>query len=384
MIFMIRSVTICISFFLCSITATAQLAINGKVINEQSGLPVPGASIYFNGTSVGTNSNNSGEFSISSVNVLNTELIVSCVGYETIVVKINGEEIKNKKLVFKLQVKEQQLREVLIMPDATRKRWLAIFKENFLGLTEEATRSNIVNMKDIYFTKGDGKNEFKAYSDTPLVIINKMLGYKISFELVDFSFDEETGRTYFYGYTRYEEMGDKSKWIKNRRRCYYGSTMHFYRSLIANDLNNQGYKIYLVKQVKVAAPAIGIEKSNAAKPNSPEEMNMAITATAEQIIRPDSSKDNTYIVTIGNKLMIQYDKNPASKSFLRNSVFLQGSMPVGFRSYVIMKTPYFSLDKAGIVNNPMDLEYSGYWIYEKAANLLPFNYQPDDELSTAK
>jgi hypothetical protein len=129
----------------------------------------------------------------------------------------------------------------------------------------------------------------------------------------------------------------------------------------------------------LAAPAIGIEKKNAAKPNSPEEMSMAVTTTAEQIIRPDSSIDNTYIITVDGKLMIQYNKNPASKNYLKNRVFLQGSMPVGFRSYVAMKTPYISLDKAGIVNNPMDLEYSGYWIYEKAANLLPFNYQPDEE-----
>jgi hypothetical protein len=377
MIFFRKNVILYLSLFIFSIPLSAQLTINGKVINEQSGLPIQGASIYFNGTSVGTNSNTAGEFFISSANTLNTELIVSCVGYETLVIKINAEEIKDKKLLFKLQVKEQQLREVLIMPDAVRKRWLAIFKENFLGLTEEASRSSIQNMKDIYFTKGEGRNEFKAYSDTPLVIVNKKLGYRINFELVDFSFDEESGRTYFYGYTRYEEMGDKNKWIKNRRHCYYGSTMHFYRSLIANDLNNQGYKIYLVKPVKISALAGADEKNNAAKPAISEEMTMAVTTTAEQIIHPDSSNSNTFIVTVNGKLMVQYDKDPASKKFLKDKIFLQGSLPTGFRSYVTVKTSFISVDKAGIVNNPMDLEYSGYWIYEKAANLLPLNYQPD-------
>ena len=75
--------------------------------------------------------------------------------------------------------------------------------------------------------------------------------------------------------------------------------------------------------------------------------------------------------------MVQYDKEPASKNYLKKSTFIAGYMPVGFRSYVTVKTPFISLNKMGIINNPADVEYSGYWIYEKAANMLPFNYQPE-------
>jgi len=363
-------------FFLFNIAAIAQINIAGKVINEQTGLPVQGASVYFNNTSIGTNTNAAGQFSLQNASVVNAELIISSVGYELLVFKIDATVAQNKNLVFKLAVKEQQLRNVLILPDAVRKKYLSIFENNFLGITEEAIRSKIENKRDIYFTSGGEKNSFKAYSDTPLVIINKMLGYKISFELIEFSFDEKTGRTSFYGYTRYEEMGEKSRWIKNRKQCYYGSTVHFYRTLIANRLKEEGYSIYLIKPVSLSSDKA--DGGNANKPSgSPQEMAMAVTISAGQIIQPDTSNSNNYNITLNGKLMVQYDKDPSSKNFLNGKIFIQGNLPVGFRSYIVVNTPFISLNNTGIVNNPMDLEYSGFWMYEKAANMLPFNYQPE-------
>jgi hypothetical protein len=366
------------TFLLFNIAAIAQVSIAGKVINEQTGSPVQGASVYFNNTSIGTNTNAAGQFSLQNSTVVNAELIISCVGYELLVFKIDAATIQNKNFTFKLNVKEQQLRDVLILTDAVRKKYLGIFEKNFLGITEEAIRSTIENRKDIYFTKGEEKNSFKAYSDTPLVIINKMLGYKISFELIEFSFDEQSGRTYFFGYTRYEEMGDKSRWVKNRKRCYYGSTVHFYRSLIANRLKEEGYTMYLIKQAPFSSDngSSGTAENLHNSPIAQQEPSMAVTISAEQVIKPDSSNSNNYNITPGGKLMVQYDKDPSSKNYLKDKIMIAGGLPVGFRSYIAVNAPFISLNKTGIVNNPMDLEYSGFWMYEKAANMLPFNYQP--------
>ena len=301
-------------------------------------------------------------------------LIISGVGFQLIVFKPGEAGIQDKNIVFKLSPKEQQLKEVLILTDAVRKKYLAIFEREFLGITQEASRSSIKNKRDIYFTSGGAKNSIKAHSDTPLVIINKMLGYKISFELGEFFYDNNNGRTFYYGYTRFEEMGDKNSWIKNRKRCYYGSTVHFYRSLIANDLKKQGYQVYLIKPLHFSTD--GSSKLTNVKPNEQEEMAMAVGVTATQIIVADSSDSNNYNITIPGKLMVQYERDPSSKNYLKKNTFIQGNLPVGFRSYVTVKAPYISLNNAGIINNPMEVEYSGYWIYEKAANMLPFNYMP--------
>ena len=358
-----------------SYISLSQIIIRGTVLSEATGLPVEGASIYFNNTSIGTSANASGNFFLPLPNIANAELIVSAVGFQLLVFKPDAQ---NKNLVFKLAQKEGQMKDVLILTDAVRKKYLALFEENFLGITEEASMSSIKNRKDIYFTSGDSKRSFKAYADTPLVIINKKLGYKISFELSEFFFDETSGRTFYYGYTRFEDMGDKSRWIKNRKQCYYGSTMHFYRSLIANDLKKQGYQIYLIKPVHLSTDTSGGKKQQVInRPSGTQgEMEMAVGVTAAQIINRDSSDINNYIVTIPGKLMVQYGKEPASKHYLKKSTFIQGYLAVGFRSYVSVKTSFISLDNMGITNNPMDVEYGGYWIYEKAANMLPFNYMP--------
>lgn len=361
-----------------SLTASAQININGRVLMEESGLPISGASVYFNNTSLGTSTNAAGEFHIFSAEGMRNEIIVSCVGYETIVFKPENEITKDKIWVFKLKLKEKQLTDILIVPDAQRIKWLNIFKDNFLGITEEAGHSTILNISDIYFTQGSDSREFKAMSDTPLVIINKMLGYKISFELIDFSYNEQSGFTSFYGYTRYEELSNKKKWIKNRRRCYYGSTIHFYRSIITDNLKEEGYSIFLINPMHIKEDSSAtINKKNIFQKNNGSDMNIAVATTAGNIIQQDRNNMDTYIISFPDKLMVQYSKDPANKNYLQSRILIQGSLPTGFRSFIHLKVPHLFVDKTGIVNNPMDILYSGYWIYEKVANLLPFNYLPN-------
>lgn len=364
--------------FFLPLNTTAQVAIQGRVVSESSGLPLEGSSVYFNNTSIGTSTNAEGRFSISLRDMDNAELIISSLGYQRLVYKPEATTIQNKTLVFKLAQKEEQLKEVLILTDAVRKKYLAIFEREFLGITEEASRSIIKNKKDIYFTKGEGKNVFNAYSDTALVIVNKMLGYTISFELVEFFYDEQSGRTSYYGYTRFEEMGDKNRWIKNRKHTYYGSTAHFYRALIANNLKKEGYQIYIIKPTHLSTDnSNNGDKNIITQSKTQQEMDVAVEVNANQVIAKDTTDSSNYIVTVPGKLMVQYGKDPSSKNYLSKITFIQGSLPVGFRSYVTSTSSFISLNNAGIANNPMDLQYAGYWIYEKAANMLPLNYTPD-------
>lgn len=362
-----------IAFFACRGAGMAQAVLQGRVVNQATGKPLQGVSIYFNNTSLGTSTNGEGQFSIPLPGMENAELIISSVGYERLVYKPDVAAIQNKTIVFKLTQKEVQLKDVLILTDAVRKKYLAIFEREFLGITEEASHSSIENKRDIYFTSGGSSNSFMAYSDTPLVIINKMLGYRISFELVEFFYDQQSGRTSYYGYTRFDELGEKNRWIKNRRNCYYGSTVHFFRSLIANQLQPEGYHVYMLNPVRMSG-----DNNNTSKQPAAQQMDVAVEVTAAQIIRADTSNINNYnyTVTVPGKLMVQYGKNPSSKNYLTHNTFIQGSLPTGVRSYVTVTNAVISLNSVGIINNPMDVQYAGYWIYEKAANMLPYNYVP--------
>lgn len=365
------SLNIILLLFYCS-PAHAQNFLNGKILNDETGLPLNGASIYFNNTSLGALSNADGEFHIT--NAIEGELIISSVGYDRIIHKINKSDLGKKSFTFRLQPKETVLQDIIVMPDATRKKYLELFREHFLGITEEADMSKISNMNAIYFVKpADDKNGIIALSDTPLTIINRKLGYTISFDLGELYINESTGRTFFYGFTRYDEMGDKRKWVRNRRNAYYGSTAHFYRSLVRNTLEQESYSIY-----KVIEDTAKKTINNNSISISQNKMSMAVPVKATDIIKKDSLS-GLFLADWGLKLMVQYRKKPAGKNYLTHKTFVTGGLPNGFRSYLITEKPGLRIDENGLLEDPLKVFVSGYWIYEKAANLLPYNYIPEKE-----
>lgn len=83
-----------------------------------------------------------------------------------------------------------------------KKRFSTIFFQNVVGIFEEAGKNKIRNNSVIFFGGGETKSSFRAYADTPLVIINNMPGYKIIFNLVDFSYDNATEQNNLFFWVR--------------------------------------------------------------------------------------------------------------------------------------------------------------------------------------
>ena len=357
------------SFILLN-SVDAQSFLRGKVLSETTGQPLSGASIYFNNTSIGTLSNSNGEFNIPDA--VAGELIISSVGYERLIYPVKKEQLGVKTFTFKLQEKENIMQDILILPDATRKKYLKLFRDNFLGITEEADRSRITNMGAIYFIRSpNDKNGIIALSDTPLNIINNQLGYKVEFDLVQFYLNENTGRTSFYGFTRYNEMGDRRRFRKNRRNAYYGSTVHFFRSLVSNRLQEESYNIYIIKEDSLKQKSNSISAGN-------NKMDIAFPAKATDIITRDSVS-GLFSANWGPKLMVQYLKKPGNRNYLTGKGLLVGVFGNGFRAYLHAENYPVKIDANGLLEDPMNVFYSGYWIYEKAASLLPYNYYPDND-----
>lgn len=72
-------------FLLISSSVSAQHVIEGRVVDKQTGQPVPFASIGIIGTSRGTSSNLNGQFTLTLPDSF--EVKISCVGYETIILR---------------------------------------------------------------------------------------------------------------------------------------------------------------------------------------------------------------------------------------------------------------------------------------------------------
>jgi thiol-disulfide isomerase/thioredoxin len=70
-------------FLFLSSTALSQQLVEGTIVDKETGMPVPFASISLVGTTKGTSSNLNGQFSISVTTPVS--LKVSCIGYESVV-----------------------------------------------------------------------------------------------------------------------------------------------------------------------------------------------------------------------------------------------------------------------------------------------------------
>jgi CRISPR/Cas system CMR-associated protein Cmr5 small subunit len=369
------------SFF--SLISRAQFTISGRVLNESGSDPVSKASVYINNSTIGAASNEQGEYVMHDIKPGVYEVIVSHVGFEVIVYKI---EIKSAdvRLTFKLVPKVKEMRDILVVTSSQREKWLAILRENFLGLTLAADRSKILNEDDIFFEKGQTKNVVKAFSEVPLIVENKELGYRIYFELQEFYFDATEGRTLFFGFSRYEEMGDpdsepRKKYIRNREKTYKGSTLHFYHSLLSNNIDEQGFSIYITRPADSAKSAHGnapVMNGGTITVKSPAPQ-IAYTVSRKDILFTDSTDSSRKYLSWKGTLQVRYKFDPYYKAALQKKLFVAGNLPKGFQSSVIMLEPPAYLDPNGILINPLAVQFSGFWSYEKLANMLPINYRPE-------
>src|SRR5262245_31742230 len=233
--------------FIFSHNAYSQFYIRGRVTDGETQQILKGASVYINNTTIGTMSDENGEFKLGPFPPGRYEVIASYVGYDPV---LYSAEIKTLgiRIIFKIEKKEEVMKEVLVLSDELRKRYLEIFKKYVLGVSVAAERCEIKNIDEIQFTSGESKDEIQAYTDNELIIENPDLGYTLYFQLLEFNYNKKTSGSYFFGYTRFVDWAKdeqaKKKWIRRRKQNFEGSTVHFFRSLLGKRLSDEGFTVY--------------------------------------------------------------------------------------------------------------------------------------------
>src|SRR5210317_61679 len=79
-----------IILFIVPMNLMAQKQLEGKVLDTETGLGLPGASIYWAGTSKGTSTNAAGYFVIKKERKF-TDLVISFIGYASDTIKIDAD-----------------------------------------------------------------------------------------------------------------------------------------------------------------------------------------------------------------------------------------------------------------------------------------------------
>jgi hypothetical protein len=107
-------VVLCLSLIL-SAFAQDRNRIAGTILHNVTGQPVSNASVFINGTSKGTVSRADGGFELTGINKGSFELVVSSVGFQTLVFQLSSDTLP---LVMRLRLvpRLQELDSVTVMP----------------------------------------------------------------------------------------------------------------------------------------------------------------------------------------------------------------------------------------------------------------------------
>ena len=150
-----------------------KIVYSGKVIDSKDNTPVPFCNVYIENTSIGTVTNNDGDFRISIPGRVYNNLCFSFIGYKT--KKIPMKNLYGKDNIIRLTKDKIALDEVIIMPDST-----------LLGFLKKAYRAIDKNypqyptkMEGFYReTKSTAQNEYLYFSEAILNVFKNSYKYE--------------------------------------------------------------------------------------------------------------------------------------------------------------------------------------------------------------
>lgn len=276
---MLRPLTGFLLFFVLPLTAQD---LRGTVRDSLSGAPVPFATVYFDGTTVGTTTDDDGRYRLPLTDVALPAVVVAThLNYRSgnLLATAPGDQP-----ALALLPAANEIAAVEVGDRDNRDRNLKEFTEAFLGAEEGGRGASLEHTERLYFNRTyrtdtmrnadvlveryglpddlrnvqwsiDGKSlTFEQASDLRVESAGVLrvdvpeLGYRISVNLISFIIDYRAGTTFGLGtyfFEPYEGDGKpRGRHARNRERTYYTSSQHFLRALYAGTLDAEGFAVF--------------------------------------------------------------------------------------------------------------------------------------------
>jgi len=221
--------------------------ISGRVVRADTKNPVQGASVFLDNSSYGTVTNGDGVFTLNNVKPGQYTFIITHIGLadDRQTILVSNEPIK---LNVTMTPKAIVLREVTITTRTDWKKNFEMFKKEFIGTDDNAKYCEIMNPDILDFTYYSTQKVLIASATNFLIVENRALGYRVKFLIDTFRMDGINGIITYGGKRLFEELkgnkAEQKKWQTNRDSSYYGSEMHFFRSLYKDRLFEEGFVMH--------------------------------------------------------------------------------------------------------------------------------------------
>ncbi|MCH7783157.1 carboxypeptidase-like regulatory domain-containing protein [candidate division KSB1 bacterium] len=347
--------------------------LTGRVTDAATGEPLVGASVYLANSTKGAASDVDGFYAILKVPPGNHTVIVSYIGYETGTKTVLAGSEDYYEIDFRLRQSILELEEITVTAQAEIdwKKHLRTFTREFLGTSENAKETEIVNPEVLDFTVDDNRDIFTATARDIIQIENNALAYTIYFLLKEFVI--QNGQTRYKGihiFIPYDAQNadELKKWDKNRKKAYDGSINHFLASLVAGTIEEEGFSLLSI-------------------PRLPDETYPPISSVDPGTLIYSNDISYNKEIRFDDILQVVYIDEPVEKEYnftipvdQQEYLMLSGNRTLNHHyqtSWIKLTDMKASFSTAGYLYNPYDIINYGYWSWKRTADLLPIEYIQD-------
>lgn len=354
-----------ILFLSFSASAQSYFYIKGKVIDDSTKLPMEGASVLCQNTTMGTISNKEGEFRME-LPAGGHNLVISYTGYESESIRISSSQDNSNELSVSLKKKEKKMEEVVIQATTEVKdgwnKYGKQFGDYFIGSTPFAKLCSIENPEVLTFYFSKKKNRLKVKAEQPVVIVNYALGYKIQYQLDSFIYDYATKFSAYAGVAFYTELDStaeqKKIWIANREKAYNGSRLHFMRCYYDSTLKENGFAL---EQIETDSTTGKTKMSLLENPYDSSVYSLVDSVDKE--------------INLFGKYRLVYSLEPMEKDYLiANKYPITATDQISTLEFL----NGFVITENGFFYNQTEVINSGYWAWKNLADQLPYDYWPEE------
>ncbi|HEY5367402.1 MAG TPA: carboxypeptidase-like regulatory domain-containing protein [Hanamia sp.] len=344
---------------------TSFYKVKGKVIDKNTRLPLQGASVFAQNTTIGEATDSAGNFSIYLPEG-GYSLATTYTGYETETIRINHATSLNDSLVIELNPDQKSLEAVtIVINPEVKNRWEkygSFFTDNFIGQTKFAKQCVIKNPEVLHFYFSKKNDKLKVLAKEPLIVDNFALGYTLKFAIDSFTNYYHTHTNLFIGYPLFEKMqGDSAQqkvWDKNRASAYKGSMLQFMRSLYSQTLEDEGFQLQFIVKNNGQDYPIPLEDLYGA-------INYQIDDSTNVVAFRPNQQEVAVIYTDATPEKIYLDMDSTvNKNFQLSTL-------------IFPKDETFYIEQNGFFYDQEDLITNGYLGFKKMGDMLPYDYEPE-------
>jgi len=418
-----------LAFTLLPLGCFAQFTITGRVLNQADTKPIADASVFLNNTVTGDRTTKDGTFRLENVKPGKYKLVISIIGFERYDATVNVTNGDIRLPDVTIFPKTTALKEVTITVNHNREKYFSMyyerFKNAFLGTSDMARDCRIVNPDMLDFDYDTETKTLSVSSADFLEIDNDDLGYKINYLLTTFKLNDATNHLHYEGPVFFTEMKgspmQERRWLQNRRQVYEGSEMHFLRAILNDALEDEGFQAFQLatypnpdrlpdniltdKLTKFEDPSYRKSVENQSRSGCkgciidslPFYKKMAKLPKTLQTLFPYTLNERDLVLSTpqpglfaldcdGAAIIVEYDKNhhftPAKRlQVLGNLDYSLNRAGNKRLTLISFKSPYLLFDTNGWTTDPNNVSISGAWGANRVADLLPVNYETQQNKS---